>query len=110
MTSTATNTAAVKPTRPATAAAKSTATPAVAASSKSNGASSAAAAPRVSAFTRDGEKAHGRAFSANESKQYELVHDFKPDWNGTKVLEFCKKHGFDEKIIQNELTKEFECQ
>lgn len=70
----------------------------------------AAAAPAPSAASvRDAERQAGRSFRPNESKQFALVCEFKPDWSTAKVLEFCSKHGFDEQTIRTELANEFEC-
>lgn len=77
--------------------------------SRSSVPSSTPTPTRSSALSKEGERLFGRAFSAKELTQFELVRELKPDWTTQKVLEFCKKYEFDETNISRELSAEFEC-
>jgi len=50
----------------------------------------------------------GGKLRPNEQQQIDKVRELKPDWDAEKVVNFCKRLGFEDAAISHELTAEFE--
>lgn len=80
------------------------------AAAKSTNARSTPTAAATSQFVLDGQRAHGRAFTAAEATTFETLHGLKPDLSAKACYEFCKKHDFSSSAMEREIAQEFECQ